>query len=152
MAKTSSLSWGYLPLVTVGGFVALFVEAIKVKDFVWPRRGISLSIPEPAKPGLYRRARDLVNAANLPAMLAGTVILALAANADELLCTAGFPLVFTRILILAELAAPAYYGYLALYNLVYVLPLLAIVVVFVMTLCARKLQEEGRILKLLSSL
>lgn len=42
-------------------------------------------------------------------------------------------------------------GYLALYNVVYVLPLAAIVVVFVVTLGSRKLQErEGRALKLLS--
>ena len=145
---------GYLPLVTIGaGLVALFVGAINVKDFVWPTKGTSLSIPERAKPGLYRRTRDLVNAANLPAMLAGTVVLALVANAYELLCTAGLPLVFTRILTLADLSTPAYYGYLALYNLVYVLPLLAIVVVFVVTLGARKLQEEeGRIQKLLSGL
>jgi hypothetical protein len=86
-------------------------------------------------------------------MLAGTVMLALAANAYELLCTAGFPLVFTRVLTLAELATPAYYGYLALYNAVYVLPLLAIVTAFVVTLGARRLTEaEGRILKLLSGL
>lgn len=145
---------GYLPLVTIGaGLVALFAGAINIKDFAWPKKGISLSIPERAKPGLYQRTRDLVGAANLPAMLAGTVILALAANAYELLCTAGFPLVFTRILTLSELPTPAYYGYLALYNLVYVLPLLAIVVAFVVTLGARKLtEEEGRILKLLSGL
>jgi uncharacterized membrane protein HdeD (DUF308 family) len=43
------------------------------------------------------------------------------------------------------------YFYLALYNLVYVLPLAAIVLVFVRTLGARKLGErEGRLLKLLS--
>jgi hypothetical protein len=145
---------GYLPLVTIAaGLIALFVGAINVKDFVWLKRGISLSIPERAKPGLYARTRDLVGAANLPAMLAGTVTLALAANAYELLCTAGFPLVFTRILTLSDLSTPAYYGYLALYNLVYVLPLLAIVVVFVVTLGARKLKEgEGRVLKLLSGL
>jgi uncharacterized membrane protein HdeD (DUF308 family) len=86
-------------------------------------------------------------------MLTGTVVLALAANAYELLCTAGFPLVFTRILTLADLSAPAYYAYLALYNLVYVLPLLVIVIIFVVTLGARKLKEgKGRMLKLLSGL
>lgn len=69
-------------------------------------------------------------------MLAATVALAFAANAYELLCTAGFPLVFTRILTLAELITPAYYGYLALYSAVYVLPLLAIAAVFVATLGA----------------
>ena len=133
-------------MVTIGaGLVALFVGAINIKDFISPKRGISLSIPERAKPGLYQRTRDLVGAGSLPALLAGTVTLALAANAYELLCTAGFPLVFTRILTLADLSTPAYYGYLALYNSVYVLPLLAIVVVFVVTLGTRKLkEEEGR--------
>ena len=143
---------GYLPLVTAGaGLVAVLVGLVNIKDFVWLKKGISLSIPERAKPGLYRRMGNFIGTGNLPAMLAATVALALAANTYELLCTAGFPLVFTRILTLAELAAPAYYGYLALYNLVYVLPLLAIVVVFVVTLGARKLKEdEARILKLLS--
>jgi hypothetical protein len=145
---------GYLPLVTTGaGLVAIAIGAINVKDFVWFRRGLSLSIPEQAKPALYQRTRALVGAASLPAMLAGTVMLALAANAYELLCTVGFPLVFTRVLTLAGLSTPAYYGYLALYNLVYVLPLLAIVTAFVVTLGGRRLTEaEGRILKLLSGL
>jgi glutaredoxin len=145
---------GYLPLVTAGaGLVAVFIGLVNIKDFVWLKQGISLSIPERAKPDLYRRMGNLVGIGSLPAMLAATVALALAANTYELLCTAGFPLVFTRILTLAELTAPAYYGYLALYNAVYVLPLLTIVVVFVVTLGARKLQEEeGRILKLLSGL
>lgn len=145
---------GVLPAVTAGaGAIAVVIGALNVKDFVWFGRGVSLSIPERAKPGLYERTRGLLGAASLPAMLAGTVLLALAANAYELLCTAGFPLVFTRVLTLRELGAPGYYGYLALYNVVYVLPLLAIVTAFVATLGARKLrEEEGRVLKLLSGL
>jgi hypothetical protein len=143
---------GYLPLVTTAaGVVAILLGLVNIKDFVWLKRGISLSIPERAKPGLYQRMGKLVGAANLPGMLAATVALALAANAYELLCTAGFPMVFTRLLTLAELSRPAYYGYLALYNAVYVLPMLAIVAAFVVTLGARKLtEEEARILKLLS--
>jgi hypothetical protein len=145
---------GYLPLVTVAaGLVAVFFGLVNVKDFLWLKRGISLSIPEQAKPGLYQRMRNLVGAPNLSSMLAATVALALAANAYELLCTAGFPLVFTRTLTLSDLSTPVYYGYLALYNAVYVLPLLAIVIVFVVTLGARKLKEdEVRVLKLLSGL
>jgi len=42
-------------------------------------------------------------------------------------------------------------GYLAAYNLIYVLPLALIVIFFARTLCARKLTErEGRLLKLMS--
>jgi uncharacterized membrane protein HdeD (DUF308 family) len=79
------------------------------------------------------------------------VVLAIAANSYELLCTAGFPMVFTRILTLNALPSEGYYGYLALYNLIYIIPLAVIVAVFTATLGSRKLSEhEGRLLKLLS--
>jgi hypothetical protein len=62
-------------------------------------------------------------------------------------------MVFTRVLTLNELPRMAYYGYLVLYNLVYVLPLLAIVLAFTLMLGANKLTErQGRVLKLLSGL
>ena len=145
---------GHLALVTtIAGLIAIAIGAVNVKDYVWFKHGVSLSIPERAKPGLFQRMRGLVATSNLPSILIGTMTLALAANAYELLCTAGFPMVFTRILTLNELSPATHYLYIALYNVVYVLPLLAIVVVFVVTLGARKLSEdEGRILKLLSGL
>ncbi len=60
-------------------------------------------------------------------------------------------MVYTRALTLHDLSASHYYLYLVFYNLIYVLPLLVIVLVFVRTLGSRKLQErEGRLLKLLS--
>lgn len=143
---------GGAPVVTVvAGLVAVLIGALNVKDFFWFQQGPSLSIPAQAKPGLYQRMRGLLDAENLGTMLFGTVALALAANSYELLCTAGFPMVYTRVLTLNELSGVAYYGYLALYNLVYVLPLGLIVLAFTFTLGARKLSErEGRVLKLLS--
>lgn len=144
---------GAAVVTTVAGLVALLVGGLNVKDYFWFRQGPSLSIPSRAKPGLFARMRALLAADRLGAMLIGTLVLALAANSYELLCTAGFPMVYTRVLTLNELPAPVYYGYLALYNLIYVLPLLAIVLVFSLTLGARKLTErQGRILKLLSGL
>ena len=145
---------GHFRAVTVvAGALAVAVAALNIKDYFWFGRGVSLSIPERAKPGLFQRMRGLVGASSLAAMLTGTLVLAVAANAYELLCTAGFPMVFTRALTLRELPPATYYLYLALYNAVYVLPLFAIVIGFVATLGARKLGErEGRILKLLSGL
>ncbi len=55
------------------------------------------------------------------------------------------------MLTLQEPSATARLAWLALYNLIYVLPLLLIVLTFVTTLSARKLTErEGRLLKLMS--
>ncbi len=143
---------GGAPLVTlVAGLVALLIGALNIKDFFLFKQGPSLSIPEQAKPGLFRRMRGLLSAENLGTMLFGTVMLALAANSYELLCTAGFPMVYTRVLTLNALSGWGYYGWLLLYNLIYILPLLAIVLVFTFTLGARKLSErQGRVLKLLS--
>ena len=143
---------GGAPYVTlIAGLVALTIGVVNVKDFFLFKQGPSLSIPEHAKRGLFRRTRELVGAERLGTMMIGTVTLALAANSYELLCTAGFPMVYTRVLTLNALSGWEYYGWLVLYNLIYVLPLLAIVLLFTFTLGARKLSErQGRVLKLLS--
>jgi hypothetical protein len=127
------------------------VAALNIKDYFWFKEGPSLSIPESAKPGLFKRMRDIVHTGSLAPMLASTVLLAIVANSYELLCTAGFPMVYTRALTLAKLETWQYYGWLAAYNVIYVIPLLVIVIVFVRSMGARKLSEnEGRILKLVS--
>ncbi len=145
---------GELRIITLlAGLVAVAIALINIKDFFWYKQGVSLSIPEGAKPGLYARTRSLVQAGSLGAMLASTALLAVAANSYELLCTAGFPMVYTRILTMADLPTPVYYAYLAAYNIVYVIPLLTIVVVFTAFLGSRKLgEQEGRALKLVSGL
>lgn len=143
---------GELRVITaIAGLVALFVAALNIKDYFWFKQGPSLSIPDAAKPGLFKRMRDVVAAGSLGPMLASTVLLAIVANSYELLCTAGFPMVYTRTLTLATLETWQYYAWLAAYNVIYVIPLLVIVVVFVRTMGARKLTEsEGRVLKLVS--
>jgi len=143
---------GSLPWVTGGaGLVALLIGLINVKDFVAFKQGVSLSISEAGRAGIFERSRAILKAGSLPAMLAATVFLAVAANFYELICTAGFPMVYTRLLTLHVASPAGRYLYLAFYNLIYVLPLLAIVLAFVRTMGARKLSErEGRLLKLLS--
>ncbi|ADE14770.1 conserved hypothetical protein [Nitrosococcus halophilus Nc 4] len=146
---------GELQWVTlIAGLIAVLVALLNIKDFFFWGRGPSLSIPQGAKPSLFQRMGQLVRAgSSIPALLAGTVVLAVVANSYELLCTSGFPMVFTRILTLKELPAGTYYLFLVLYNIVYIIPLVLIVLTFTLTLGSRKLTEEqGRILKLLSGL
>jgi thiol-disulfide isomerase/thioredoxin len=143
---------GELRVITaIAGLVALTVAALNIKDYFWFKAGPSLSIPDAAKPGLFKRMREVVASGSMGPMLVSTVLLAIVANSYELLCTAGFPMVYTRALTLADLESWQYYAWLAAYNVIYVLPLLAIVTVFVKTMGARKLTEaEGRLLKLIS--
>jgi hypothetical protein len=145
----AGLAW----VTAAAGGLAVLMGLVNVKDFFAFKQGLSLSIPESRKADIFRRGRAILVAGSLPTMLAATVALAVAANFYELLCTAGFPMVYTRLLTLHELQPGTHYLYLALYNLIYILPLLAIVLAFAFSMGRRKLSErQGRLLKLLSGL
>lgn len=143
---------GELRLVTTAaGVLALLIAALNIKDFFHPSVGPSLSMAGEAKGKLFQRTRALVADSRWPALIVATLLLAVAANSYELLCTAGFPMAYTRILTLHGLEPAGYYGYLALYNVIYVVPLALIVALFTWKLGSRKLSaREGGILKLAS--
>lgn len=133
--------------------LAITAGTINLKDFVAFGRGITLSIPAAAKPGIYARLRAILRAKSLWPALAGTVVLALLVQIVELLCTSGFPALYTRILTLRQLDQDAYYGYLLLYNLMYMLDDFIVLAIGVVTLGQRRLQEkQGRLLKFISGL
>jgi hypothetical protein len=145
---------GALRWVTVvAGVAAMAAALINLKDHVWFRRGVSLTIPEAAKPQVFGRILDISEETRLRVLIGTTILVAAVANMYEMLCTGGFPVVFTRVLTLQELPTLAYYGYLALYCLVYVLPAALIVLAFTLTLGSRGVTvREARDLKLLSGL
>ena len=146
------LVMGQVEIITkIAGSIAMLIAVINIKDFFIFKKGISLTIPDSAKPKLFDRMRKLLKSTSIVSILIGTAVLAIAANAYELLCTAGFPMVFTRILTLNNLSTFSYYLYLVLYNAIYVIPLSVIVIIFTVTLGKRSLSEwQGRILKLVS--
>lgn len=135
------------------GVVAGVAGLINLKDFWALGRRLSLSIPESAKPELYARMRQILQARSMAAALAGAVALAVLVQLVELMCTSGFPALYTRILTLRHLDYWSYYGYLLLYNLAYMFDDMIVLAIGVVTLSQRRLQEkEGKWLKLLSGL
>ena len=145
---------GHLRIITLAaGAVALVAAAINIKDYFWFKKGVSLSLTDSARSRLVGRMQGLMSRSGFVPVVAGTAALAFAANLYELLCTSGLPLVYTRVLTLRQLSPAGYYGYLALYNVVYVLPLFLIVCGFALTLSSHKLTEyQGRVLKLVSGM
>lgn len=133
------------------GVVALAIGAINVKDFLAWGRGPSLSIPAAAKPGLYARMRQVVQARALPASLLGVAALAVVVNFIELLCTAGLPAIYTAVLTQQSLSGAAYHAYLGLYILGYIADDALMVTIAVAALGSGKLTERsGRWLKFVS--
>lgn len=143
---------GYLRIIQITlGILAIGVGSIHIKDFFAFKKGISLSIPESAKPGIYQRVRKIVTAENMTGALVGSIVLAVLVNIVELLCTAGLPALYTHILTMQKLPQWQNYAYLLLYNIAYMFDDGLMVLVVTWTLSKSKLQEnQGRWLKLVS--
>lgn len=138
-------------ITSIAGVIAIGFGLINIKDYFFFKQGVTLSLSDTARSRLFTRVRKLTQSGNWLTMIFATIILAIAANSYELLCTAGLPMVYTRVLTLNELSSSQYYLYLAFYNAIYIIPLLLIVVLFTITLGSKKLSEQaGRLLKFLS--
>lgn len=133
------------------GVLAIIAGIINLKDFLAFGRGFTLSIPASAKPGIYARLRAILHTGKLWPAMFGTAVLAVLVQLVELLCTSGFPALYTRILTLRQLDQTSYYAYLLLYNAMYMLDDVIVLGIGVVTLSQRRLQEkEGRVLKLVA--
>ncbi len=126
---------GFLDPVRIAiGVLALIAGAINCKEFFAFRKGVTLMIQEEHKAPLVHkieRMKDVIKYGSFPALVVASVVLAAFASLVELPCTAGFPIIYTHILaekIFAE--SITYYLYIIYYNIVYVIPLSAIILLF----------------------
>lgn len=145
---------GYSNFITIGlGIVAVVMGLINIKELFFFKKGVSLMIPEKAKPKLYKKARAVFNQQNKIFALIGTIALAFFVNLIELGCTIGLPAIYTRILSLRDLSQSSKIFYIALYNLAYIIPLIIIVGIFTFSMEHFKFSEShGKVLKLISGI
>lgn len=131
--------------------VALGFGIVNLKDFLWFKRGLSLTIPERAKPALYARMRSVADAERpLPGVLAGTAGLAVGVSLLETPCTAGYPLLWSNMLADSGVGLATAGSLFAVYMAVFLVDELAIFGTAVVAMRAVKLQERGgRFLKLI---
>ncbi|MCD6285489.1 MAG: hypothetical protein J7M39_06205, partial [Anaerolineae bacterium] len=130
--------------------LALFFAAINIKDYFWYKEGLSLTIGDEKKPGIYKRVRKVLNAGDSFWALAGaTVALGAGVSLVEFSCTAGFPVIWTNLVTAQGVSPLTFALLLLLYMVVYQIDELAIFGGAVVTLRAGRLEEKhGRILKL----
>ena len=81
----------------------------------------------------------------------GVTILAFTVNSIELLCTAGFPVIYTKVLTLNNLSTFSYYAYLFLYIVMYMIDDMLVFTIAVLTLSSKKLTEkQGKWMKFIA--
>jgi thiol-disulfide isomerase/thioredoxin len=146
LSQVSNLTW----IRIVMAAIALVFGIINLKDYFWYKRGISLTIPERKKPGLYRRMRDVAGSSeSLPVALTGTAVLAVGVSVLETPCTAGYPLLWSNLLATNDVGLAAAVPLFALYMAVFLIDELVVFGAAVVAMRAMKLEERaGRLLKL----
>ncbi|MGO0577887.1 hypothetical protein [Ornithinimicrobium panacihumi] len=134
--------------------VALFFAVVNIKDYFWFKKGLSFTIADKDKPGIYRGMRKvLAQGDNLPALIGATAVLAAGVSLVEFGCTAGFPVLWTNILTTHDVGAGLFVALLLVYMLIYQIDELLIFGTAVVTLRASRLQEtQGRVLKLVGGM
>lgn len=143
---------GWIQMIV--SLVALFFGLVNVKDYFWYKEGITFTIADDKKPGIYQRMRQLVDASqSFWGLASATVVLAAGVSLVEFSCTAGFPVLWTNLLVSQKVSGLSFVLLLLLYLLIYQLDEMAIFFTAVFTLKASKLEEKhGRVLKLIGGM
>ena len=138
----------------VVALIALAFGLINIKDYFWYKEGVSLTIRDEKKPGIYKGMRRILQAEDsLWAMIGATVVLAAGVSLVEFSCTAGFPVLWTNLLNSQNVTGAAFLGLLLLYMFIYQIDELGIFLVSVFTLRKTRLEEKhGRVLKLMGGM
>lgn len=139
---------------TIISLLAIAFGLVCIKDFFAFGKGISFIIPKATRDKIVKRMELVTNPKlAIPATLLGVAVLSAGVNLIELLCTTGFPAVFTKILTAHHLPNPSYYFYLLVYIFFYMLDDFVIFSVVILTLGAKPLSDKyKRISKLISGL
>lgn len=126
--------------------LAVFAGFINIKELFFYRKGITLMVQDkqlgPLKKKIAKVAK-LVKTGSFPTLIGASITLAIFASLVELPCTAGFPIVYTGVLTGAGLANSfGYYLFLALYNLIYVTPLIVLISVLGFTFKGKPIAKD----------
>jgi thiol-disulfide isomerase/thioredoxin len=130
--------------------LALGFALVNIKDYFWYKEGVSFTISDKHKPKIYRDIRGIISGERSGlALIGATIVMALGIALVELPCTAGFPVLWSKMVSAHEISTLNFIALLGLYLVIYLLDELLIFFTAVVTLKASKLEEKhGRVLKL----
>jgi thiol-disulfide isomerase/thioredoxin len=143
---------GWIQVVVA--LVSLFFAVINIKDYFWYKEGLSFTISDEQKPGIFQKMRRVVDASqSFWGLVGATVVLAAGVSLVEFSCTAGFPVLWSNLLVSQNVTGATFVLLLLLYLVIYQLDEMAIFFTAVYSLRASKLEEKhGRLLKLVGGM
>lgn len=146
----SFLGW----IQVVIALLALFFAFINIKDYFWYKEGLSFTIADDKKSGIYKGIRKVMRAGDsLWGLVSATFVMAAGVSVVEFSCTAGFPVLWTNLLTAQQVGTAAFVLLLLLYMVIYQIDEAAIFLAAVFTLKTSRLEEKhGRVLKLIGGM
>jgi len=147
LAYASFLPWMYW----IVAIFALVFGLVNIKDYFWFKKGISFTIQDRHKPGIFKQFRELMtNGRSMLALAGATAVMASGIALIELPCTAGFPVIWSG-LVSSHDVGPFGFGMLLLvYLSIYLLDELVVFGIAVVKLRIDRFEEhQARVLKLI---
>ncbi len=94
----------------------------RIRDFITWKPGVCKVVDHSkSQEKIMTRIQNLLKPTAVPATILGVIALAFGVNIIEFFCSAGFPVMYTRILALQNVSGIQYYLYLLFYNILYML-------------------------------
>jgi glutaredoxin len=154
--------YGQIALMILGAIVTV-AGLINIKDYFFFKQSISLSLSEQQQLTITKKAGQITRKLNQAKVeskqflfaLGATILLGVFVNIIELGCTAILPVVYMTSLVnhCSTNSGVCYASWTALYAVIYIIPLLAILLNFIYSFQSSRLSEnQGRTLKLISGL
>lgn len=120
-----------IALVAIGAGIFSLKEGFKIKK----QKAITCDVTnENQKKKIIERIKGVVHKKSLLLAIIGIIALAFSVNLVELICSAGFPVVFTQILALSNLNSWQYFFYMLIYIILYMLDDIVVFVIAMITL------------------
>jgi glutaredoxin len=119
--------------IAIGG-VAVLAGFYNLREYVINRAGVCKLTSSERRQQRMDRIKEVVQTKKFLLAVGGIIVLAFAVNLVELICSAGFPVIYLQILSLTPMPFWQYYLYLALYIFIFMLDDLIVFIVAMITL------------------
>jgi cytochrome c biogenesis protein CcdA len=116
------------------GLAALLAGCYNLREYFTNRAGVCQLTEGPTRRKRLEKIKAAIHSRKFWLALGGIILLAMAVNLVELICSAGFPVIYLQILSLTPMPFWQYYLYMALYIFMYMLDDLIIFVAAMVTL------------------
>lgn len=134
---------GYAAIVRIAiGILATALGIYYLWDFYKNRNGGCEIVEEDKRKNIFEKIKKIVSNNNIVLAVGGIMLVAVGVNLLEIMCSAGLPAIYTKILTLNSMTKLQYYMYLLFYVFIFMLDDLIVFVTAMVTLQASGVESK----------